>query len=271
MNRSFLAWDRNVSFSCSNSVNKNSRQKRIYSYHLLILVLFICAGCQTAPVRFEEKISSTDVKERRLIAGRSIDPNATTPPLVLVHSTAPPLGIVHPTWNEEVSSLTDSRLVAFQLQYENPAKFQHYINVAQKSKKIECRHRISLYLFKGHSDHILLIDFPPQCGGQIELSLSACKPALRLSLYDKCPSSEIRADKTLKVKLPETNQILYAGKLRFRLDDIYPHRGTANFPVYKLIDYSNEHNSSFDDYFGNSAPIKGLKLVYGKAKLTNRR
>ncbi|MEW8692593.1 MAG: hypothetical protein AB2535_16130 [Candidatus Thiodiazotropha endolucinida] len=271
MNWSFLALDRNILFSCNSSVINSSYQKKLYSFHLLLLVLFICAGCQTAPVHFEENISGTDVKERHLIAGRSIDPNATTPPLVLVHSTAPPLGIVDPTWSEEASSLIDSRLVAFQLHYENPAKFQHYINVVQMSKKKECRHRISLYLFKGHSDHILMIDFPPECGGQIELSLSACKPALKLSHYDKCPSSEIRADRILKVKIPKTNQILYVGKLSFRLDDIYPHRGTANFPVYKLIDYTNEHNLSFDNYFVNNASIKGLKLVYGKAELTNRR
>jgi hypothetical protein len=268
--RNILGWDRNIADFNKCSVFKSGHQKK-YSYYIIALVLSLCAGCQTTPTLVQERISSTEVKDRRLIGGKSIDPNATTPPLVIVHPTATPLVLKQITGIEEASGQDHSRLVAFQLQYENPVKFQHYINIRQVNKKIECGHKISLYLSKENSGHILLIDFPPECGGQVELSLSACKPAIKLSHYDKCQSSEIYAERILKLKIPEKDQLLYAGKLEYRLDDIYPHRGTSNFPVYKFIEYTYEQNASFDKYFENGARLKGYKLVYGKGELTIRR
>lgn len=271
MNRSILTGCSNILSSCKYSVIESGYQKHKYSCYLIVLVLLSCAGCQTTPAHLQENISNIEHEESSKSVSQSIAPNATTPPLVFLHPATPSLNVLYPEDTEEKLEQNHSRLVAFQLQYKNPAKFQHYLNIVLGNKNGRCGQNILHLLAKGNSDHIILIDFPPECSGQIELSLSVCKPDVNLTLYPKCPSSEIYADKVLRIKIPDKNKLFYAGKLNFRLVDIYPHRGTANFPIYKQIDYTYEHNSSFDNYFGDDANINGYKLVHGKAQLTNRR
>jgi hypothetical protein len=222
---------------------------------VIVLSLFV-TGCQTQPNVVFETASATVTKNQNMVAGKEIDLDATSPRMLVMYA------------NEREDLLLDreSRLVAFEFHYENPVGFKYFITIRQKSEDKSCRHIIDLKLDQKVDDHILLLDIPSDCGDDIDIYFEACAPFFLGSLNgDICPLATITAKTKIEIDVPNKGMLLYAGRISVNLQDMYPHRGTANCPVFKEIDYSFEHNRSFDNYFVRSSPLTGYAVVYRKA------
>ncbi len=222
---------------------------------VIVLSLFV-TGCQTQPNWVLETASATVTKTQNMVAGKEIDLDATSPRTLVIYTNE----------REDLPLDRKSRLVAVELHYENPVSFKHYLTIRQKSEGEGCRHFVNLKLDQKMGAHILLLDIPSDCGDDIDIEFNACEPFYMGSLHgDMCPLSTITAKQKIEIDVPNKGVLLYAGRISVNLQDMYPHRGTANHPVFKEIDYSFEHNRSFDDYFVGSSPLSDYAVVYIKA------
>jgi hypothetical protein len=222
---------------------------------IIVLSLFV-TGCQTQPNRVLETASATITKNQNMVAGVEIDLDATSPRMLVVYANE----------REDLPLDRKSRLIAFEFHYQNPVSFKHYLQISQKSEGKGCQHFVYLKLDQKKDDHILLLDIPSDCGDDIDIYFKACEPFYLGSLKsDICPLSTITAKTKIEIDVPNKGVLLYAGRISVNLQDMYPHRGTANYPVFKEVGYSFQHNRSFDDYFIRSSPLSNYAVVYMKA------
>lgn len=128
----------------------------------------------------------------------------------------------------------DDRLVLLRVEYDNPLEFKQHLSLSQASETSGGAKYLHVDLDSGPGGELLLLRFPAG-GDTASVQHYACVPTLILAIPPRmeCSTFPIPSDSHLQVRLPPPGGVAYAGHVRFRIEDIFPHRGTRNGPRMK--------------------------------------
>jgi hypothetical protein len=132
----------------------------------------------------------------------------------------------------------DDRLVLLRVEYENPLKYKHYITVGETAAASggAGARDLQVDLDGGSGGGLLLLRFPAG-GDTATVQHYACMSTLILGIPPqyRCSTFPVPSGSHLQARLPRPGEVAYLGHVRFRVEDIFPHRGTQNGPRMKEL------------------------------------
>jgi hypothetical protein len=171
----------------------------------VLAALVLLAGCASPAVRSVQVVADQQDGMR---------PGLGSPEMVSPENLAP-----------------DDRLVIVRVGYANPLEFRHWLYVAQipsASKPDGVIRSVDVALDGKSGERLLLLRFKAEVGDAAVIYPYACMSTQRLT----CRVSA-QLDPHLSVKLPPPGGAVYLGRVQFRIEDVFPHRGTQNRPQVK--------------------------------------
>lgn len=141
-----------------------------------------------------------------------------------------------------------ARLLLLHLNYNNPVGFRHFMIAQQSLAEPQCkRHDVRANLAQEKSSNLILIELRPECDSAILIRFIACLPSYKLTADTRyCHSQNVYAPSVLHSSTPKKGELYYLGKVDFEIADIYPHRGTQNYPRYTRFALKDAYKLDLD-------------------------
>lgn len=142
----------------------------------------------------------------------------------------------------------DDRLVLVRVRYENLLKYKHYIEARQEPPAPEGRSSVRVYLAPGNGEDLLLLRFKRAGGDRAVVQHTGCPPDLSLGLSRACGAGGwLSPDaRYLQVALPPPGELAYGGRVTFRVEDAFPHRGTRTAPRMRDLAVGDDYAADLE-------------------------
>jgi hypothetical protein len=137
----------------------------------------------------------------------------------------------------------DERLVLLRISNQNLLNFNQEIGIIQHPKADSGRSYMEIKSSDSNMDELVLFKFNKKAGPNAFLEPFPCG----VGVNGWCAFQRYGKEYHLRLKLPDSGSVAYAGRWHYEIVDQYPHRGTQNSPLLKNMGITSNYKQDLEE------------------------
>jgi hypothetical protein len=150
----------------------------------------------------------------------------------------------------------DERLILLRISNQNLLKFDQEIGILQHPKADSGRSYMTIKSNETNMDELVLIKFNKNGGVNAFIESFPCG----VGVTGWCSFQRYGKEYHLKLQLPQSGSIAYAGHWQYEIVDQYPHRGTKNTPLLKNMKITSDYKQDLEEAYKKWPFLKNKRV-----------